>query len=385
MTNSPLALYVHWPWCLRKCPYCDFNVYTHSKISKNQYVNALLADLNYQAKKVGKRPLTSVFFGGGTPSLMAPAHVAELLHFANKLFPFDRNCEITLEINPETITANYLKSLTDAGVNRFSLGVQAWDDTLLQTLGRQHTEKQAKKSLDLALKACDNVSLDLIYGHPQQTLENWEKQLNYATQLPLQHMSCYQLTIEPNTLFGTQVKRGLWSPLADDDQALFFSFTKNSLEKQGFINYEISNFAHPNMASQHNVHVWRYGDYLGIGAGAHGRLTDTCGNKFSTRHYRQPHTYANKISSDTPFIEFTPLTQHNQAQEAVLLGLRLAEGVDIENIEKQAQTSLHEEVFNQLGLSQMLQLNFLKQEGSHLQLTPAGWPFLDSILEQIIM
>ncbi|MDQ7813713.1 radical SAM family heme chaperone HemW, partial [Brevundimonas sp.] len=274
--GDDLAVYVHWPYCARICPYCDFNVVRDRGRAEEQaaLVRAILTDLEAQAALAGPRRLASIFFGGGTPSLMAPEAVAAVIERAQALFPPRGAIEITLEANPTDAESGRFAALAGAGVNRLSMGVQALDDAALAFLGRNHSADEARRAVAVAGRAFDRLSIDLIYARPGQTAAGWTAELTEALELGFEHVSPYQLTIEPTTAFGRAVARGAWTPPDEDQAATLYETTQAVLERAGFDAYEVSNHGRgPAARSVHNLHVWRGGDYLGVGPGAHGRLT----------------------------------------------------------------------------------------------------------------
>ncbi|OJS43028.1 coproporphyrinogen III oxidase, partial [Escherichia coli] len=280
------ALYVHWPFCLAKCPYCDFNSHVRDRIVAEEWERALLADLQHEAGRPGRGLVGSVFFGGGTPSLMPPSLVAGILARTEQLLGFAPNVEITLEANPSSVEADKFAALAAAGVNRVSLGVQALDDRALRMLGRLHSADEALAALDTAQRHFGRVSIDLIYARPGQTVSAWERELSRALTFGTEHLSLYQLTIEPGTRFATDVRRGDMVPLGDDEAADLFALTREMTAAAGLPAYEISNHARPGCESRHNLAYWRYQDYAGIGPGAHGRR----GGIATVRH-RKPENY----------------------------------------------------------------------------------------------
>ncbi len=384
--NNNLALYIHWPWCKKKCPYCDFNSHVSEHLPEEDYVDCLLRDIAYQASLVGKRTLTSLFFGGGTPSLMSPQSVEKIIYTADKYFTLNKQTEITLESNPTSSGVKKFQQFSNAGINRLSIGVQSLQNNLLSFLGREHSSKEALKTIDCAQNIIQNISLDLIYGLPNQPLALWLKDLSTAAKIGIQHISAYQLTIEPNTTFFTHVRHGKWAPIANDLQADFFEGTSELLSKFGYQNYEISNFAKPGFSCKHNTHVWRYKDYLGIGAGAHGRFTKKDGSHVSTQHYKKPATYMTHITSkDVSFYLQNETTSTQRHQERFLFGLRLKEGVSLQPSKNSPQKALQSEMIKKPAFLRMLKLGYIKINNNHLYLTKKGWPLLDSVLENLLL
>lgn len=330
LTQQGLGLYIHWPWCKKKCPYCDFNSHVAAAAPVEAYVNALEKQMfSFSEQLDSKRLLTSVFFGGGTPSLMPPQVVERLLNTAEKAFGFAHDVEITLEANPTSSEAQKFAYFAAAGVNRMSIGMQSLTPADLTFLGREHNVTEAKAAIQAAQKAVNNVNLDLIYGLPNQDLDQWLKNLESVFALGTQHISCYQLTIEKNTAFYADWLKGRLKPAPDHLQADFFEQTTALLCEKGYEHYEVSNYAKPNYACRHNRNIWRYGGYLGIGAGAHGRAPFNNGLA-ATRNFKMPETFIEKVNTpQLGVFEEEPLTPAIQAFEATLLGLRLKEGLPL--------------------------------------------------------
>lgn len=319
------ALYIHWPFCLKKCPYCDFNSHVRAGVDIDLWRRALLADMAREAQVAGGEPLTSIFFGGGTPSLMPAALVGALVEAAEAAWGFAPGIEITLEANPSSAEAENFAALAAAGVSRVSLGVQALEDSALRFLGRLHGVSEALAALDLAQRHFARVSIDLIYARPGQTLAAWRAELARALAFGTEHLSLYQLTIEPGTRFATDVRTGAFTPLADDPAAELFALTRKMTATAGVPAYEVSNHARAGAQSRHNLAYWRYQDYCGIGPGAHGRR----GGEATMRHKKPENWLAAVRSSGDGIAESRVLTPSECASEALLMGLRLAEGVDL--------------------------------------------------------
>jgi len=323
------ALYIHWPFCAKKCPYCDFNSHVRDLVDVAAWRDALLADMRNEAELAGGEPLHSIFFGGGTPSLMPPALVEALLQKAEALWGFDANIEITLEANPSSVEAANFAALTQTGVNRVSLGVQSLEDDTLQFLGRLHGAQEALDAVETAQQNFDRVSIDLIYARPGQSAEQWTAELSRALALGTDHMSLYQLTIEPNTRFATDVRRGVFTSLDDDMAGDLYALTQKIMNAAGLPAYEISNHAKPGQESRHNLTYWRYQDYCGIGPGAHGRRGGV-----ATERHKKPENYLLAVSEHGHGIkDQRALSMGEQASEALLMGLRLAEGIDLSKLE----------------------------------------------------
>ena len=318
------ALYIHWPFCLKKCPYCDFNSHVRAQVDHAHWQAAMLADMQHEAALAGGERLESIFFGGGTPSLMPPALVGALLAEAERLWGFAPDIEITLEANPSSVEAANFAALATAGINRVSLGLQALDDEALRFLGRLHDVREGLAALDVAQRHFARVSFDLIYARPGQTAPEWEAELTRALGFGTGHLSLYQLTIEPNTRFATDVRQGAFTPLGDDPAADLFTLTRNLTAMAGLPAYEVSNHARPGEESRHNLTYWRYRDYCGIGPGAHGRR-----GGLATLRHRKPENWLDAVDRNGHGMrEETALPARQQAMESVLMGLRLAEGID---------------------------------------------------------
>ncbi len=326
-----ISLYVHWPYCSRICPYCDFNVTRdRGQASQRTLYEAILTDLRAQAAMAGPRRLASIFFGGGTPSLMPPEWVESLVAEAKSLFhPHTDDIEITLEANPTDAEIARYRGFRDAGINRLSLGVQSLDDGALKFLGRNHSAAEAIRGIETAQSVFGRVSLDLIYARPGQTVADWRNELTRATDLGIEHISPYQLTIEPTTAFGRAVRRGTWKPVDDEAGEAFYFETQSVLESQGFEAYEVSNHARgPKARSAHNVFIWEGVDYIGVGPGAHGRLTID-NTRHATTALGDLKAYITRVETTGIGHDAEALSPLEAEEEAVLLGLRLSEGLDL--------------------------------------------------------
>lgn len=373
------ALYIHWPFCLAKCPYCDFNSHVRDRVDHDQWQEALLADLRHEAAAAGGEPLESVFFGGGTPSLMPPALVERLLAEAERLWGFVPGIEITLEGNPSSVeTANYA-DLARAGINRVSLGLQALRDHQLDFLGRIHDVEDGLAALDVAQRHFDRVSFDLIYALPDQTLEQWRTDLLRAIGLGASHLSLYQLTIEPGTRFETMVRRGHFQPLDDDAAADMFALTREITANLGLPAYEVSNHAMPGQESRHNLAYWRYHDYCGVGPGAHGRR----GGRATVRH-RKPENWLEAVAAHGHGIaEDRPLPPREQASEAMLMGLRLAEGVNLPALAARFALS-PDDLCDPRKLAFFAEQGLCWQQGDRIGVSESGMPLLDALLGELV-
>jgi len=378
--GTDVALYVHWPYCARICPYCDFNVVRDRGRTAEQagLVRAILLDLEAQAALTGPRRLASIFFGGGTPSLMAAEAVGAVIDRARSLFEPRGPIEITLEANPTDAEADRFAALADAGVNRLSMGVQALDDAALAFLGRNHSAAEARRAVAVAGRAFDRLSIDLIYARPGQTVGGWTAELSEALDMGFEHVSPYQLTIEPATAFGRAVARQAWTPPDEDLSAALYETTQTVLERAGFEAYEVSNHARGVAArSSHNLHVWRGGDYLGVGPGAHGRLT-LGGARTATVAHRGIGAYVAGVAASEPWSERETQSGRDAAEEKVLLGLRTVEGAalaDLATLELAAGTG---------PLSALLADGFLAVRADRVVATRAGRPVLDGVLRALL-
>ncbi len=380
---EPLALYIHWPFCLAKCPYCDFNSHVRDRIPQTRFAAALRAELAWEAERLGRRRVTSVFFGGGTPSLMAPETVAALLEDARRLFDVADDVEITLEANPTSVEAGRLAAFRQAGVNRASLGVQSLDPTALTLLGRQHSAEQAVAALETARAIFPRLSFDLIYARPDQDEAAWRAELRAALALAADHLSLYQLTIEPGTAFETRYRRGD-IVLPDPDQAAaLYDATVEEAARFGLLPYEVSNYAQPGAESRHNLAYWRYHDYAGIGPGAHGRLTRD-GALYATRRHRAPEVWADRVEqSGHGTVEDVPLGTEDRAREMLLMGLRLTEGIEAARFLARAGMPLNAAVDTDV-LRDAVEAGYLLWDSQVLRATPEGRLRLDALLGALV-
>ncbi|WP_374413075.1 radical SAM family heme chaperone HemW [Novosphingobium colocasiae] len=373
------ALYIHWPFCLAKCPYCDFNSHVRDRVDMAAMEAAMLADMRHERAMVEAEPLASIFFGGGTPSLMPPALVGRLLAEAERLWGFAPGIEITLEGNPSSVEAANYAALADVGVNRVSLGLQALDDETLRFLGRLHDAREGLAALEVAQRNFARVSFDLIYARPGQSLQRWEAELTRALAFGTGHLSLYQLTIEPGTRFETMVRKGDFAPLDEDACADMFALTRAMTASAGLPAYEISNHARPGEESRHNLTYWRYQDYCGIGPGAHGRRIGV-----ATVRHRKPENWLEAVSRcDNGISETRALGTREQASEAMLMGLRLAEGVDLDGIAARFGLTLAD-LCNADKAAFYADQGLVRQEGARLTVTECGMSLLDGLLGELV-
>ena len=373
------ALYIHWPFCLAKCPYCDFNSHVRDSVDHDQWQAALLADMRHEAELAGGEQLDSVFFGGGTPSLMPPALVARLLDEAERLWGFAEGIEITLEGNPSSVEAENYAVLASAGINRASLGLQALDDQTLRFLGRLHDADEGLAALAVAQQHFARVSFDLIYARPGQSAGQWQAELTCALALGTGHLSLYQLTIEPGTRFETLVRQGEFTPLGDEAAADLFALTAQLTNAAGLPAYEVSNHARPGEESRHNLTYWRYLDYAGIGPGAHGRR----GGLATVRHKKPENWLSGIARNGHGIVEERALGPHEQAAEALLMGLRLREGIDPAALAGRFGLPAAALV-NPAKLQFYIAQGLAWQQGERIGVTPNGMPLLDGLLGELV-
>ncbi|HZH44997.1 MAG TPA: radical SAM family heme chaperone HemW [Roseococcus sp.] len=386
---EPLALYIHWPFCASKCPYCDFNSHVREAgVDHARFRAALRRELAHAAAglgpQLGRRPLASIFFGGGTPSLMEPETVAALIADARALFDAAPDIEITLEANPTSVEIGRLRAFRDAGVNRASLGVQSLDAEALRFLGRRHDAAEARAALEAARSIFPRLSFDLIYARPGQAEAAWRQELQAALALAADHLSLYQLTIEPGTRFFTEHARGAFALPDEEEAARMYAATAEEAARFGLAAYEVSNYARPGAESRHNLAYWRYGDYLGIGPGAHQRLLDEAGQMTATRRHRAPEEWAARVERDghgTAGEE--TLAPADRAREALLMGLRLSEGVDPARIERRAGLPL-EAALEPGMLEACLEAGYLEWRAGRLAATAEGRLRLDAMLPRLL-
>jgi len=377
---EPLAVYVHWPFCARICPYCDFNVVRDRGHTDQQAVlaGAILADLQGHRTLTGPRRLVSIYLGGGTPSLMPPAWAEAIVGMAQNLWPSDGALEVTLEANPTDAEASRFAAFAHAGVNRLSLGLQAIDDQALAFLGRNHTAKEGIRAAAVARDAFPRLSLDLIYARPGQTRWAWAAELEAATSLGAEHISPYQLTIEEGTAFGRAVRRGQWAPPDADAAAAMYETTQEVLTARGYEAYEVSNHARGEAArSTHNLAYWRGRDYVGVGPGAHGRLT-LDGVRTAVRAAARPTDYLLAVrESDIGWAEREALSPRQAAEERLLMGLRTLEGVDLAELAPLGLGGAHPK------LAMLADAELVRLEGGRLLATARGRLVLDRVTAEL--
>ncbi|MCB1721862.1 MAG: coproporphyrinogen III oxidase [Rhodospirillales bacterium] len=360
--QGQIGVYIHWPFCLAKCPYCDFNSHVHDTIDHVRWQAAYLRALEHYAEQLRGRTLTSIFFGGGTPSLMKPETVGAIIDKARTLWPQVNDLEVTLEANPTSIEAQKFAAFKAAGVNRVSVGVQALNDADLKFLGRQHSAAEACAALEVAREIFDRFSFDLMYARPNQSLEGWRAELDLAAALAGGHLSLYQLTIERNTPFYFDHEQGLFALPEEEQARAFYNLTQDVLEGAGLPAYEVSNHARVGQESRHNLIYWHYGDYIGVGPGAHGRLSRDDGSKVATREHSAPQVWLEWIEANGCAGHPAQILSHeDRFMEALMMGLRLREGAVLEHLSAQGGRSWRE-------FMDMERLQIVQDE---------GWVFLD--------
>ena len=379
----PFAVYVHWPFCKAKCPYCDFNSHVRAAIDQAAWQRALLAELDHYADRTPGRTVSSVFFGGGTPSLMAPATAAALIERIGQHWVLAADAEITLEANPTSVEAERFRDFRAAGVNRASLGVQALDPAALTFLGRGHSVGEAIAAIALARRQFPRFSFDLIYARPGQEPAQWDAELKQALSLAGDHLSLYQLTIEKGTAFHTAHARGDFAIPDDDRAGMLYELTQLRLNEAGLPSYEISNHARPGGESRHNLVYWRYGDYVGIGPGAHGRLT-LGGAKVATRQLRLPETWLAAVERRGEGTdECNPISAAERIEEMLMMGLRLNESVPRARFRRECGAG-PEDVLDPPALARLVDGGFLVVDGDGLRATEAGRQRLNAVLGTLL-
>jgi putative oxygen-independent coproporphyrinogen III oxidase len=371
------GIYVHWPFCAAKCPYCDFNSHVRQAIDEEGWIDAILAELAWTAGWQGsERPLVStIFFGGGTPSLMDGKSVARILDTIARLWRCANDVEVTLEANPASVDAARFEDYRAAGVNRLSLGMQALNDPDLQRLGRLHDVAEAKAALGLAMRHFERVSLDLIYARPDQRADAWKRELEEALAFGTEHLSLYQLTIEPATPYATLLRSGVLKVPDEETAASLYELTQEIAQKAGRPGYEISNHARPGAEARHNLLYWRYGSYAGVGPGAHGRLVRE-GKRYESSTERLPERWRERVrDKGNGLVEWKEIDAIDQARERLLMGLRLAEGIDLADYEARSRGLLDRTVIAELEHEGLVTLS-----ANVLAATPRGRLVLNSVI-----
>ena len=373
------GLYLHWPFCEAKCPYCDFNSHVSRQIDQIAWRDGYLMELKRVAAETPNRILNAVFFGGGTPSLMEPEIVADIISEIRRLWPSANDLEITLEANPSSVEAGRFAAFRQAGISRVSMGIQALNDDDLRRLGRIHTAAEAMIAFDIARTEFDRVSFDLIYGRQDQTINAWETELKQALNMAIDHLSLYQLTIESGTAFGDRYARGKLRGLPDDDLgADMYELTQDICGEMGMPAYEVSNHARDAAQSRHNLIYWRYGDYIGIGPGAHGRLT-VDGQKCATECFSNPKRWLDGVKVQQTEKPREALSIRDQANEFLLMGLRLKEGVSLTRYK-----NLLGEPLPSTKIDHLERIGMVQKKESQLIVTDQGFMVLNAIIEELL-
>ncbi len=383
-TDHPgFGIYIHWPFCLSKCPYCDFNSHVREQVEHTRWREALLRELDHYAAVTKGRTVTSVFFGGGTPSLMEPQTVGAVLDGIAARWPIATTIEVTLEANPTSVEAGRFAGYRAAGVNRVSLGIQALNDTDLKALGRTHDHTQALDAIRLAARSFDRYSFDLIYARPNQTVAAWADELDRAISLSGGHLSVYQLTIEAGTTFEAMHRRGLLKVPDEDLGAALWEETQARLSVAGLPAYEISNHAIPGQECRHNLLYWRYGDYVGIGPGAHGRLT-VAGEKMATRQHRAPEIWLERVERDGhATTHHTAVPTDERRAELLMMGLRPRDGLSRIRVRQELGAEI-EAVVKPDGLAELCEGGFVELDAAGLRCTETGRPLLNAVLARLL-
>lgn len=380
---APLGLYVHWPFCLAKCPYCDFNSHLRDHVDHPLWAERLVQEMETmasQARREGE-PLSSIFIGGGTPSLMAPATMANVIEAARRIFGFLPDIEITMEANPTSVEAAKLEAFATAGVSRLSMGIQSLDPAALTMLGREHSAEEALAALATARALFSRVSADFIYCRPGQTEADWQQELGRILDLGLDHLSLYQLTLEPGTAFFSRHQRGLMSMPDDETGRQFYDLTQQMTDAAGLPAYEISNHAAPGQESRHNLIYWRAHDWLGIGPGAFGRYW-LDGQRVETRMRRNPDGWLNSVANEGHGIDATACDGSDDAvAEMLMMGLRLKEGVDLARLRSIAPKGT---LPSMAALDAAVSHGFIFRKGDRIALSAKGFPLINTILAQLL-
>ena len=376
--HGGFGLYIHWPFCESKCPYCDFNSYVSATVDNALWEAALLSELDRHAALTPDRLLNSIFFGGGTPSLMPPNMVGRLIDRARSQWSFANDIEITLEANPSSVEASRFADFRAAGVNRVSMGIQALNDPDLKRLGRLHSVAEARSALAVAKAYFDRVSFDLIYARQDQTLEAWQSELTQAIEMSAGHLSLYQLTVEPGTAFGFRAQAGKLGGLPDEDlSADMFEVTHEICAQAGLHGYEVSNYSLKSLESKHNMIYWRGGDYIGIGPGAHGRLT-LSGTRHATRTALAPQAWLERVAQrNTGTSHQEIIAPQDHANELIMMGLRVSDGISRRRIEGVAGAPLNIP-------DHLLDLGLLELSDTQLRATRTGRPLLNQLVQALM-
>ncbi len=385
MKNLPLSIYIHYPFCKSKCPYCDFNSHVVKQIDEEKFLQGYLNELQYFAPKLKNRQVRTIFFGGGTPSLMPVYFVEKILAEISKIWTIDKNCEITLEANPTSFEAAKFKAFKQAGVNRLSMGIQALNDVDLKFLGREHSAQEAISTIQTASKIFDNYSFDLIYARPNQTLRGWEKELQTAIELSANHLSLYQLTIEKGTKFYGQYLNKEFVLPDENLSADLYELTNQIASKNGLELYEISNYAKTGFECKHNLAYWQSDDYLGIGAGAHSRVYlnyDKLRSAIIMLH--QPSAWLEAaLQKNVAIQKIEKVSEEELLEEVILMGLRLKNGIDNSVFQKHFSKNI-DEIFDLAKLQNLLKNNLILIDKNNIKITSQGLILANSVIKKVI-
>ena len=383
MLNESLAVYIHWPFCLSKCPYCDFNSHVREKIDNDRWKNSLIRELEYMHSHTQEFTVTSIFFGGGTPSLMPPDTTHALIERARQLWSVADNVEITLEANPTSVEAGRFVDFKEAGVNRVSLGVQSLRDSELKFLGRGHNAKEAIGAIELLRKTFDRYSFDLIYARPNQTLATWDEELSEALEMAGGHLSLYQLTIEENTAFHHAYAKGGFSLPDEELSEALYRLTEEKMLTKGFTPYEISNYALRGQESRHNLSYWRGDNYIGVGAGAHGRL-HTSGKRIATQTLKSPERWLENVEKNGHAVEvWQEVAPETEIEERVMMGLRLRCGINYQDFQRQTGFDLAKHI-NLAKRDFYIRQGLLENDENSLKTTLKGRLLLNKLTAEIL-
>lgn len=378
--NPPLALYIHWPFCRKKCPYCDFNSHVRAEIDEKRWHDALLKELGTMASRLSGRELASIFFGGGTPSLMPPDTVRALIENAKNYWPSSEEPEITLEANPTSSEAAKFEKFREAGVNRLSMGIQSLRQKDLEFLGREHSVTEAKEAIGWARDIFPRYSFDLIYARPGQSVESWREELEEALEMAATHLSLYQLTIEEETPFARFYKAGDFELPDEETAAALYETTAEICARKNLFAYEVSNYAAPGAECRHNLTYWQGGEYAGIGPGAHGRIREN-GSWKSTTSLKSPERWLSAVEDkNTGIEEETELSPRERFEECLMTGIRLREGTALGTIEK--HTGYHADL--EKPIAQLQQQGLLEPGSENLRLTPQGVLVVNYVIGKLL-
>ncbi|SLN33414.1 Oxygen-independent coproporphyrinogen-III oxidase 1 [Roseovarius gaetbuli] len=373
------GLYIHWPFCQAKCPYCDFNSHVAREIDQSRWLWAYLSEIDRYGEMLSGRVLNSVFFGGGTPSLMNPEVVAAILDRVRRTWPAANDLEVTLEANPGSVEAGKFRAFSQGGVSRISMGVQALNDRDLKRLGRIHSVKEAQQAFDIARQTFDRVSFDLIYARQDQTLDEWRSELREALGMAIDHLSLYQLTIEQGTAFGDRYAAGRLRGLPEDDLAAdMYHATQEICDAAGLGAYEVSNHAKPGSESRHNMIYWRYGDYVGIGPGAHGRITRD-GQRFATEAFSSPERWLTSVEQGNAEKRAKALSAQDQATEYLLMGLRITDGIDPQRFAALSGVPLNPET-----VAHLQEIGMIETKANAMRATRQGRAVLNAVIRDLL-